>query len=345
MGAAVSKLKRRSMIIVFLLLVVGAVAARYVLFSEGILYGEAVSKMASLVVAGIILAAGYLPLRMLRKKDDPARDVPGETIAATLAGILGLAVTGYAVSQLLAPNTPVAAAAPACGGTPVYGAPFFAKTQPDGVNARKGPGVQYPQVNRYGGNCTLGFDGYCIGPSVPDFVLGTPDQRWLIVHDRSQLVASAVVLSQSPESALGSAPSPKCKELGGLPQPDHISQFSYDTATGQLHASAAGAVAVGYGLATAPQHDRTYQVVALGTGAGFPAELTGKTIASKMPVTGGVWLGAAVCLADNVPVVSSLRVQLLTFHGSHIIGDQNDVSVPHSAGTLLAEIACNSSGL
>jgi hypothetical protein len=345
MGAAVGKLKRWSMTIIFLLLVVGAVAARYVLFSKGILYGEAAARMASLVVAGVILAAGYLPLRRLRKKDDPGQDVPSETIAATLAGVLGLALTGYAVSQLLAPNTPVAAASPACGGTPVYGAAFFAKTQPDGVNARKGPGIQYPQVNRYGGNCTLGFDGYCIGPSVPDFVLGTPDQRWLIVHDRSQLVASAVVLSQSPESALGSTPSPRCKELGGLPQPDHISQFRYDTATGQLHALAPGAVAVGYGLASLPQHDRTYQVVALGTGAGFPAELTAKSIASKMQVTGGVWLGAAVCLADNVPVVSSLRVQLLTFHGSHIMRDLNNINAPHSVRTLLAEIACNSSGL
>jgi hypothetical protein len=158
-------------------------------------------------------------------------------------------VTGYSVSELLAPNTPVAAEASACAGTPVYGAAFFAKTQVNGVNARSGPGVEYPQVKRYRGNCTLGFDGYCIGRAVPDFVLHTPDQRWLIVHDESDLVASAVVLSES------------------------------------------------------------------------------------------------ACLADNVPVVSSLRVQLLTFHGAHITKEQPNPQIPKSVRPLLAEVACNSSGL
>lgn len=338
---------------IFALLVIVAVSVRYELFARGILYGEAASKMASLAVAGVIILCGYLPLRMLRDhKDDhrsgdntSTRDASRESIAATLAAVLGLAVTGYSVSELLAPNTPVAASAPACGGTPVYGAAFFAKTQANGVNARSGPGVEYPQVKRYGGDCTLGFDGYCIGRAVPDFVLGTPDQRWLIVHDESDLVASAVVLSESAESALGTAPSPRCKQLGGLREPTKITKFIYDPSSGQLSSVAPGAVAVGYGMASVPPNNRAYQVVALGTGPGFVHELKPSAIVGEVPVTHGVWLSAAICLADNVPVVDSLRVQLLSFHGAHIINEQPNPRIPKAVRPLLAEVACNSSGL
>lgn len=337
------KKQRRWAAAAFVLLAVFAVAARYVLFSKGILYGEETARMASLTVAGVIVAAGYVPLRVLRGSNE-AREVPKETIAATVAAVLGLATTGYAVSQLLAPNTPVAATAPACSGVPVYGAPFFAKTQANGVNARRGPGREYQQVNRYEGNCTLGFDGYCIGRAEPDFVLHTPDQRWLLVHNRDQLVASAVVLSESPESALGTSPSPGCAKLGGLPQPAKIQQFSYDVTTGQLQASALGAVAVGYGLATVPQHDRAYQVVALGIGAGFPAKLPSASIASQVPTSGGVWLGAAICLADNVPVVGSLRVMRLNFRGTGVASELPNARPPDAVRARLAEIACNSSG-
>lgn len=335
--------------VAFALLVILAVFLRYELFARGVLYGEAASKMASLAVAGVIILCGYLPLRMLRdhksSHKNSAKEASKESIAATLAALLGLAVTGYSVSELLAPNTPVAASAPACDGTPVYGASFFAKTQVNGANARSGPGVEYPQVKRYGGNCTLGFDGYCIGREVPDFVLHTPDQRWLIVHDQNDMVASAVVLSESAESALGTTPSPRCKKLGGLPEPTKITRFFYDTSSGQINSVAPGAVAVGYGMASASPNNRAYQVVALGTGPGFAAELKPSTIVGEVPVTHGVWLSATVCLADNVPVVDSLRVQLLTFNGSHIANERPYHQIPDAVRPLLAEVACNSSGL
>jgi len=355
--SSVNSWQRALTFFVFILLVIATVFLRYELFAGGILYGEAASKMASLAVAGVIILCGYLPLRMLRgheddQKDDPqvndknsTKDASRETIAATLAAVLGLALTGYSVSELLAPNTPVSAVAPACDGTPVYGAVFFAKTQANGVNARSGPGVEYPQVNRYGGNCTLGFDGYCIGRAVPDFLLKTPDQRWLIIHDRDEMVASGVVLSESAESALGANPSPKCKKLGGLPEPTNITNFSYDPSSGQIRSVAPGAVAVGYGMASVPSKNRAYQVIALGRAPDFVAELKPSTIVSEISVIDGVWLSAAVCLADNVPVVESLRVQLLTFRGSQIIKEQPNSQVPKDTRSLLAEVACNSSGL
>jgi hypothetical protein len=345
----VSKRQRWYAALSFLLLAVIAVLARYFLFSEGILYGEAAAKMASLLVAGIIILGGYLPLRILRGNyskpdaslDNPGSDAPQEIVAATLAAVLGLALTGYSVSQLLAPNTPVAAAAPACGGTPVYGAHFFATTPQHGVNARRGAGFQYSQLNRYGGHCTLGFDGYCIGPSVNDQLLGTPDQRWLIVHHRPELVAAGVVLSQSAESSLGTTPSPRCKQFGGLPQPNRIKQYSYYRATGLLNANAPGAVAVGYGMASVRQRDRSYQVGTLSTLPGFSAHISPTQIAREMQSRGKVWLGAAICLADGIPVDHSLQVKLIVFHGNHTIS-QSIAAVPPAVRSLLAETACDS---
>jgi hypothetical protein len=340
------KRQRLTAIFVLIALAVIAVVVRYILFAQGVLYGEAAAKMASLAVAGVIVVAGYLPLRMLRgSHNQETGGAPTESIVATVAAVLGLAVTAYSVSELVAPNTPVAASAPACAGVPVYGAKYFAVTVQNGANARGGPGRAYQQVNRYASGCTLGFDGYCIGSAEPDFVLGTPDQRWLLVHDRTEFVAAAVVLSQSAESALGSVPDLQCAKLGGLAQPQAITQFTYNPSSGQLTASAPGAVAVGYGLVAPNTGSAGYHVVALGTNAnsGFPAKLSVSQVADDAQAgTGKVLLGAAVCLADNVPVTGSLSVRLLTIHNSKIIRDTLDTHIPAGIKAHLAEIACNS---
>jgi hypothetical protein len=340
-----------------------AVLLRYLLFSKGILYGESAAKMASLMVAGIVVLAGCVPLQMLRSR--PAQSSGGqgaspaastaaaanepasgskESIVATVAAILGLAVTAYSLSEILAPNTPVEAAAPACAGAPVYGARFFAETLPTGVNSRSGPGREFEQANRYDGNCTLGFDGYCIGRPELDFRLGTPDQRWLLVHRRDEFVASAVVQSQTAESALGTEPNPSCDKLGGLPQPAIISTFTYSTANGHIAATAPGAAAVGYGLAAAGPAIN-YQAVALGTKVGFAITLPAQRIANLTKVSDGhIWLGAAICLADNVPVTASLKVLRLTLRRSHVISESTSLKLPQPVRPHLAEIACNSSG-
>lgn len=330
----------------FLLLTALAVLARYFLFAEGILYGQAAAKMASLTVAGVIIAAGFVPLWMLRSSDGPDAEAAGkETITATVAAILGIATAAYGVSELLAPNTPVQAAAPACAGAPVYGAQFFATTPSRGANARRGPGREYQQVSRYSGNCTLGFDGYCIGPPEPDLVLGTPDQRWLIVHRRLQFVAAGVVQSQTAESALGAHPKGECAKLGGVPQPNLVEQLNYNIRSGTLTAIAPGAVAVGYGLATVSQHNRSYKALALGVLPDFSAHLASSSVGNDMQLTNGdVWLVAAICLADNVPIPTSLRAEQLTVRHSRVSAEGAAINVPRKAYPQLAEIACNSSG-
>src|SRR5260370_41244547 len=97
-----------------------AVAARYVLFQSGILYGEAAATMASLAVAGVVIAPGYLPLRMLRG---------------------GQSHAGGAAKESAAKESTVATASAACGrgGPPLQRRPAPCPRQPPGGLAC-GPG-------------------------------------------------------------------------------------------------------------------------------------------------------------------------------------------------------------
>lgn len=320
------------------------IAVRYILFEYGILYGETVANMASLAVAGFIVAAGCLSLWILRGGSKAqASGAPTDGVVTTVAAILGLALTGYSVSQLVAPNTPIAASVAACAGVPVYGAKYFAVTAQNGVNARSGPGPEYQQLNHYPTGCTLGFDGYCVGYPETYFIAGTPDQRWLLLHERRQLISAAVVVSESAESDLGAAPSAECASLGGLPQPHTISNFTYSVHSGQLSAIAPGAALIGYSAVSVDTSVPGY-VGAVGTDAtsGFsarlsPSELTGLIHGSS----GKLVLGSVVCLAINVPVVNSLRTQIITIQSNRIVRQGPDRHVPLSITTRLAEFACN----
>ena len=120
-----------------------------------------------------------------------------------------------------------------------------------------------PAVNRFSVGCSLGFDGYCIGEPIGDFRAplgreGWPDQRWLILHRRDELVASGRVQSQSKESRLGGEPDKRCARWGGLPLPKVGKLTVTPPGKGQslatLQVESTGAVVVGYGvhLVTAP---------------------------------------------------------------------------------------------
>lgn len=325
-----------------LLIAAIGISVRWWLFSTGVLYGDAAAKMASLAVAGLVIGAGAVSLLLLHGRTSGASR---ESIAAVLSGAIGVATAAYGAGELLAPNTPVAASAAACKGAPVYGARFFARTIDIGANSRQGAGRNFAQANRYAGNCTLGFDGYCIGPAEPDFTLKTPDQRWLIVHNRDEVIASAVVLSQTREADLGSKPSPKCAKLGGRPQPTTIQHFSYEPHNGALNAVAKGAVGVGYGATSASGFGQNYVPLALGVEPTFAHTSTPAAIAKTLGTTNGdILLAAAICLADNVPVPTSLTAKRLTLRDSRVVNVEENAPVPKAMRSSLAEVSCNSSG-
>ncbi len=239
----------------------------------------------------------------------PSGNETGGLPVASVAVLLGLALTAYSAAELIAPNTPVAASAPACPGAPVYGARFFAQTADLGANARSGPGREYAQANRYAANCTLGFDGYCVGSVEQDLRLKTPDDRWLIVHGRpNQVVSSAVVIDQSPERDLGQDPSNACKKMGGLSLPHTVNGLSYNVRHSMLSSEAPGAPAVGYALVALAGGHPSY--VAIGLATAPPRFELGWTVATSLAqipdysASDKVWVGAAVCLADTFPSLS-----------------------------------------
>jgi hypothetical protein len=295
-------------------------------------------------VAGIIVLAGCLALWIVRGGNHSKGTGTGtDGVAASVAAILGLALTGYSVSEAVAPNTPFAASVPACAGVPVYGAKYFAVTAQNGVNARRGPGIEYEQLNHYPTGCTLGFDGYCVGYPEKDFIIGTPDSRWLLVHGRNELVSAAEVISESAEANLGTTPDARCAALGGSPQPHVISNFSYNMKNGNLGATAPGAVIVGYSALSLDASDPGY-AGATGTYAspGFTAQLSPSELMGILPgVNGQVVLGAVVCLAEDVPVSESLRAQVITVKNNKVVAQKTDRQVPAGVASRLAEFACN----
>jgi hypothetical protein len=161
--------------------------------------------------------------------------------------------------------TPHTATAPACAGASVAGGAFLATTPAKGINARSGPDTNYPQVQRFAGNCTLSFDGYCIGEPADDITLTAyPDQRWLILHRPWQswpwrhmpwgdppyaFMAAGDVQSQSAESKLGSAPDKACPRLGGWRAPSRVSlTATLTTGVVGIRATAPGAEIIGLSI-------------------------------------------------------------------------------------------------
>ena len=267
-----------------------AIAARYILFKRGILFGEAAANLASLTVAGLIVAFGCLSLWVARggKKNEADKNLPqnggaaADSVVATVAAILGLALTGYSVSQLvLRALRSQLQCLPARSSS--QRGEVFALTAQNGVNSRSGPGLEYKQLNHYPTGCTLGFDGYCIGSPVKDFIVGTPDQRWLLLHDRPQLISAGVVVSESAEADLGATPDPRCQSLGGVAQPHVIRDFKYGLTSGDLSASAPGAVIVGYSAVPMSPVSAAY-VGVMGTNAtsDFSAQLPLSALSAEL---------------------------------------------------------------
>src|SRR6266567_1252326 len=346
-----TKWLRNTAVVVLILLAIATVIVRVILFSRGVLYGEFVVQMASLVVAAIVVTVGAVVMKIRqsgRAATTKGEESAGSTVAS-IAALLGLALAAYSVAELAAPNTPVAASAPACPGAPVYGAMSFAQTTDLGANARSGPGRQYVQVNRYAANCTLGFDGYCIGSVELDSRLKTPDDRWLIVHGRpGEVISSAVVLDQSPLQNLGQTPALACKGLGGLPQPGSVQNLAYNKNDATLSTRAPGAASVGYAVAAPADATPTY--LSIGLGASPPAFKVSWNLRMALnQIPGGpgkiaIWVGAAVCLADTVPVATSFRALRLTIRNGVVTGQVPAVGMPSAIQAHLAQLACSGSG-
>lgn len=223
-------------------LAIVALIAHQLLINEGIISGTGDIRIATAVAAAIVVsAAATFPLQ----------------VGVAYATLLGAA---YGAVILLASDATDAPTAPACPGAKAQAVDFLGLTHPTGVNARSGPGRSFPQTRRYQGDCSVGFNGYCLGEPVLDIFTNprVPDQRWLALPGGEEYVAAGVVLAQRPWSDLG--PRTDCPVVA--PTPTRI-QLRLPTSVPlgdavTMRASAPGAATVGF-AAYAPHAPDTKQ--------------------------------------------------------------------------------------
>jgi hypothetical protein len=315
---------------------------RVELFSTGSLYTHDETWAADLIVAVLALwtALSWTARAFGRVRWDQR--------IAIVAGVLALPAAAVGVSRSLAPTTPDPAAAPACLGASVAGGRFRATTPAGGINARSGPDTSYPQDARFAGDCTLSFDGYCVGEPTDDLVVkNDPDQRWLILHRpwRSSLlrwlpwaqsplrfVAAGKVQSQTAESLLGRAPAKSCAGHGGWQAPGRITTATRGTRAVTINAKASGAQLIGLSLYASPAPAASGNVVPLTSPVPKRTSATGAISAdwNAGTVTGPaignraaeIVLMASVCLAPAVPDPDDYALMGFAWNGRHIARSQ-----------------------
>lgn len=343
-----------------------ALGIRFDLFATGSLYSPTDVWAADIITAALVFLSMIL---FLAQPGSPANQtgMSWERRLTTVGIAIAVPVGLVGAVQLAAPSTPHSATAPACAGASVAGGTFLATTPSTGINARSGPDTSYPQVGRFAANCTLSFDGYCIGEPTDDLLISKdPDQRWLILHRAWQtwpwdhmpwghspyaFVAAGKVQSQSSESVLGSRPDPICSRLGGWQPPQHIALATTLTnGVVTVKADAVGAELIGVSLMssrppangtgsifylTDPAPKRTDRSGAI-TATWNATSATGQAI-GHYPATFTVV--AAVCIGPAVPYHNDYADRQYSWNGE-ILSPTTSSSLSSGIAERLQEEAC-----
>jgi hypothetical protein len=319
-----------------------ALGVRLDLFAAGSLYSSTDVWAADVITAVLVFVAmtvflGHASTSSARVSWERRLTTAGVAIAVPV-GLIGAV-------QLAAPNTPRTATAPACSGASVADGAFLATTPETGVNARSGPDTTYPQVQRFAANCTLSFDGYCIGEPVNDLrTTEYPDQRWLILHRPWEtwpwdhmpwgdppyaFVAAGTVQSQSAEGELGERPNKMCSHLGGWKPPTSVVlTTSIKQGVITISASSEGAEIIGVSVMSSQTlkdgSDSVFQLtepapdLTHGTGsitATWNAQaVTGPAVGRPATFT----LLASVCLGPAVADLESYAIRQFDWNGKVI---------------------------
>ncbi|NHA70329.1 hypothetical protein [Phycicoccus flavus] len=309
-------------------------------------YGPDADRLTSLVLAGS-LAAFLLAGLHLRGRRQATTSEPG-AVVGPVAAVLGLVVAATSAVAVVFPDTPYDAAAPACRGAYLQGSDFYAQTVAGGASARTGPGRGFPQVDRFAGDCTLGFSGYCIGEPVTNDLSDLVDARWLIVNGSENLVSSAVLQVQSqPASTTAATPDPRCAKLGGFPLPNAL-KFTAKVSRQQpnqvkLTATAKGAPLIGYAEKIVDPVDGVYPYTPIGSPKSNAPRFAGVWIADSdvdllKGRTGRMHIAASACLSAGFPI-GDPAVYEARFKAGRIVSLKALAQLPGDA-SMLANTAC-----
>ncbi|MBY8870483.1 hypothetical protein K7640_01340 [Micromonospora sp. PLK6-60] len=261
-------------------LALALMAVRWLLVGQGILFGSSRIALVDIVISAVVVITGTA---LYRRRIGRAAEADGapSALLTTAVAVLGLPALIGGVLNLVVPATPAGLPHSACAGVQTHKVPYRATTAgPSGNFARSGPGLSFPQSDRFNKDCIVGFSGYCIGDPVDDPVVkGWKDTRWLLAarHDKEptrtlarwlsgepqgrRFVSSSYLAPQSPDSKLRYLDK-QCPD--GLPLPSKVVLTpgdAVDQTTGKpkpgvigLPARAPHAFNIGFALAV---HDPT----------------------------------------------------------------------------------------
>lgn len=211
----------------------------------GLLYGAGKIVTADVAISIVLLLV--LAVQRSGNTENAAPDDSDEVTASSwgdrvgaVALVLGIPALIASGLNLLAPPTPQGVSAGACAGTQTYHTAYLGLTVgPLGDFTRSGPGLSFAQTGRLDKDCTVGFDGYCIGDPIDDPVThGWVDTRWVRVSTHSQqpwkeiahlmsgepsgdrFVALAYIAPKSSDRKLTYLGPDVCR--GGRPQPGRV---------------------------------------------------------------------------------------------------------------------------
>lgn len=221
------------------------------------------------------------------------------------------------------------------------------------MNARSGAGNAYPIKDRFAPNCTIGFDGFCYGQGLANSLeTNLPDQRWLVVHHRSEVVAAAFINLDNAPQELGTLPAENCSKFHGAVTPQLLSWRALNAGHGSvdLTAQATREAIVSFGIelsATITHGAFPYQTIAyfstVPSSRGYGSSPLWK-LASSFDLAFGnisIYAVAEACSANDSLVINTSHFKRLIFKSGQLVGavDIGRGQVP--SADQLEEEACS----
>lgn len=199
----------RAVWILLLLTSVAMFAFRVLAVTRGALYGTYPISLVDTAATGVLLFAIAGLYRFW--SSSPRETVPTRSWAdglTALSLVVAALVAVLPVVNLLSPPTPPQVSIPACPSTRTWNATYVAITAGgDGNNTRKGPARSFESNGRFPQGCSVGFSAYCLGESVRDPIVSTPqsawvNNRWLVVSTWKDGLWARVARSLSGEQEI-----------------------------------------------------------------------------------------------------------------------------------------------
>ena len=268
------------------------VGIREFLIYRGDLYGEDQLRLSLLVGAAVLLVVSTWIFRV--------------THIGGLLGAVGFFVALAGAFQLVLPPVQDATAPGPCPGAQTRNVEMIGITHPNGTNVRSGPSRTYRPTKRFAGNCSVGFDSYCLGDAEPDLFyqsranITVYDMRWYQLPDDRGIVHAGVVASQGLDDQLPQEP---CAGDVGMPDEPEVVTKENDDGTMTVTATAEGAANVGF-AAFGYVDDELYlhrDGLIPKSSDGFTHDWPLLDVTVDGPASGTLSVAAVVCLAAEVP--------------------------------------------